>query len=478
MQLIYNGYRAGNYTKLSASQCLETYNHGTLSDHRNLIIIVKKTVDTQFECNDFIIDAGTNAATSDNKERPPTYMWGFSYYFRDPAWLNSTEYCYSEIQPTKSCSLQFSLPLIYVVIGSNIIKVLCMLATVYKLWNLEDSILATVGDAVDSFLRNPDTTTMGYCLLDGSDKAQEDWLLRNGEVTGKLYDRSETVRLYKATSAWRWWYSMLFCSAYLLVGIGLLALWSKQADFKTLLDPFGTKATSNIIHTFKGEPNTPASGIVTVALVANSFQLLLSKTYLVYNSLFTAQSSALEWSKFASQHRKRLRVSHPRGQQRSTFYLELPWRYGIPLVTSSMLMHFLVSQSVFLARLQVYSANGRLLLTDGYSELRFSASAILTTICMGLFLLMLQGVNALRPLDNRMPIHRNRSTAISAMCHRPEEVDEIDDLALQPLMWGVTRAYDQVEGNNKDVHSITDMTGHCSFTSEIVPLPEKGFRYR
>jgi hypothetical protein len=44
-----------------------------------------------------------------------------------------------------------------------------------------------------------------------------------------------------------------------------------------------------------------------------------------------------------------LRVStNPRGAQRSTYFLQLPYRFGIPIIVATSVLHWLLSQSIFL----------------------------------------------------------------------------------------------------------------------------------
>jgi len=40
------------------------------------------------------------------------------------------------------------------------------------------------------------------------------------------------------------------------------------------------------------------NGIILGVIIANIFQLALSTTYFLYNSLFTAQCSAMEWASY------------------------------------------------------------------------------------------------------------------------------------------------------------------------------------
>lgn len=60
------------------------------------------------------------------------------------------------------CKLQYSLPLTMIVIGANVIKasILCYMAV-----TTTELPILTIGDAVASFLQQPDRRTMGRCLM-------------------------------------------------------------------------------------------------------------------------------------------------------------------------------------------------------------------------------------------------------------------------------------------------------------------------
>lgn len=396
------------------------------------------------------------------------------------------EECYSETRDIARCQLQFAMPLIWTVVACNAIKVVCLALTVYYLWDVDEPILATTGDAIASFLEDQDHSTQGHCLMDNVSLAQGEWQSTQRSKHGRIYDRKPKKRLYSATSAWRFWISMILCCAYLTVGIVLVYLiW---ADQRTLLDHFGTGYGGEVLLTF----DDSLKGTVSGAMLVNSFQLALSTTYFVYNSLYTAQCGATEWSQFSSSQPSTLRVTYPRGQQRSTFYLQLPWRYGIPLTSLLALMHFLISQSIFFVRLEYYDSQGTRKPTLDLHGVSYSGSATLTSVCVGAFMIILQFINAARKLDNRMPIHGNRSAVISAMCHlisdEGNKSDEIgSQMDLKPLMWGVTRQPKRARDSTTDI--LTTQTedgadseveiepGHCSFTDQIVSLPEVGQPY-
>lgn len=75
------------------------------------------------------------------------------------------------------------------------------------------------------------------------------------------------------------------------------------------------------------------------AWAANSPQLVLSFCYFAINSECTSMAAAYEWNKFGSS-RKGLRVSAPLGEQRSTYFLQLPLRFSLPLMAISGGLHW------------------------------------------------------------------------------------------------------------------------------------------
>ena len=121
-------------------------------------------------------------------------------------------------------------------------------------------------------------------------------------------------------------------------------------SFSSLLSlGLGTVSVQTII--FWSLPNSGTVGLLSNVLIANLPQLILSIAYFTYNGLFTSMLAGLEWSQMAWQ-KKGLRVSqNPQGEQRSSYFLQLPYRYAIPLLGFSAVMHWLVSRgALILAR--------------------------------------------------------------------------------------------------------------------------------
>ena len=159
-------------------------------------------------------------------------------------------------------------------------------------------------------------------------------------------------------------------------------------------------------------------------MLTSSYQLILSFLYFLFNGICTCMLLAKEWSEYAYE-RKTLRVSSPIEKQRSTYFLQLPYRYAIPLLVFSGVLHWFVSQSIFLANIDVYYANGVLSPDASYSTCGYSPIAMVFVIIFG-FLMILFGLTlGFRTYKPGIPLAGSCSKKISAACHIPENELEL-----------------------------------------------------
>ena len=207
-----------------------------------------------------------------------------------------------------------------------------------------------------------------------------------------------------------------------------------------------------------------SAGVIATVLMANSPQILLSFLYFSLNGIFTCMLLAEEWSAYATK-RKFLRVTSPIGGQRSTYRLQLPYRYGIPLLIGSSVLHWLVSQSIFLARVNLIDSTGAEV-ADGISTCGYSPMAMIFVIILGSIVVLLGICFGFRKSKGGMPLAGSCSAAISAACH-PPEADV--NASRKRVMWGVV-AEDSFQYEGESV-------GHCSFTSTDVEAPVVGKWY-
>jgi hypothetical protein len=231
---------------------------------------------------------------------------------------------------------------------------------------------------------------------------------------------------------------------------------------------FGTLDTQFMLLDMLKDGHNLSSSPMTTVILANTPQLLVSFIYLSYNSIWTSMFRSLEWSLFAQTH-KALRVSYPEGDQRSTYRLQIPYRYGVSLMILIGTIHWLISESFFPARVNVYdSEDGHHDKESSLSTCGYSLPALATTIIVGVIaLLILVGVGILRRFDSGTTLVSSNSAAISAACH--PKSDEPENAHLLPLQWGVVTVNVDPDGAQ---------IGHCSFSSEAVSHPHDGGLYR
>jgi hypothetical protein len=264
------------------------------------------------------------------------------------------------------------------------------------------------------------------------------------------------------------------------VGLALLitGLKGSISSVQTLLSHgLNSTATNTVDQTIS---MTTWFSITENILLANTPQIIISFAYLYYNNVLTCMLFAHEWSSMAT-IRQPLRVSRPRGEQRSTYYLQLPYLYILPLMAAMSCLHWLVARSIFLLSVKVFDNSGA---EDPNREVNvcgYSPFAILMALCVGaILILILSGLSWLRKLHGGIPVVGSCSAAISAACHAPnlgtskgdsnlEDNISVTD-ALLPLMYGVM-------SDGRDAEGRQWMKPHVGFSSApVMPLVD-GIHY-
>ncbi|RPA90410.1 hypothetical protein L873DRAFT_1753827 [Choiromyces venosus 120613-1] len=449
---VLDGYNASsqNYEDLTPSECTKLYNNDFISDHRNLILITKHSSNATH--NNTYLDA---IAVSGQGNSPSSWMCAHGIqvthdyertsFICDPnkvtlnvtkglpwrIWLTTLEVveisgCKSE-KTAEKCKVQFSLGIMLVVIFCNLVKACSMIMTVVR---SREPTLVTLGDAVDSFLRIPDPTTLGICFADRRFVKRE-W--RRGWRTGpRQWKQMGVQRWWTSASKTRWITCNFLCSITIIVAGCLLrsgmdldgVYWS--TDLKSMWERgFGkVNSVSLIVITFRN--------ITQAILLANLPQTILSFLYLTYNSLFTCMLSGHEWSLFSHHHRT-LRVTSPRPGQRSTYWLQIPYAYAIPLITLSGLLHWLTSQSIFLAKIEISDPLGKEI-SAIKSAVGYSCIAIIFVLSLGVLALVTAAGMGFRPFAAEITTVGSCSAAISAACHAWGEDSEV--IIGKKVRWG------------------------------------------
>ncbi|KAJ9141648.1 hypothetical protein NKR23_g7817 [Pleurostoma richardsiae] len=362
----------------------------------------------------------------------------------------AVQFCLAQpVEPSaRGCAVSLNGSLLGIAVLLNLFTALSTVAILLFFRGFEP--LATLGDAVASFLRDPDPGTRDSCLMTRSDVRQGRW----GYAEAKYWIPRDHYWI-RTPSLLRW---LLSCVPW-LAAVGLAAasmIISTRADRDGRFTAFG-KASPHAVNVFS--PPLPAAAVA--ALVASLPQLLLGALYFATNSLLTTYYLSHESSLFATGQRRPLRVSaDPEGSQTTSLYLTLPRPLSWLLFGLFAAMGFVLSQSVFLVAVDVSGPDARTLLGLGFSGVGL---LVLLGLLVALAVLVL-GLGCRRApaavtvdgraMGNPLVLEGGSCSAvIAARCHSdPSE----GDLWRRPVTWGVVR-----EGLGMEL-------GHCAFSAGAV----------
>jgi hypothetical protein len=153
-------------------------------------------------------------------------------------------------------------------------------------------------------------------------------------------------------------------------------------------------------------------------MIANVPQIIFFFIYFFCNGIFTTMMMSKEWDQLQTS-RKGLRVSAiPENHQRSTYFLHVPYQFGVPILAASAMIHWLISQSFYVVRLDnqdpIYKQLGGLgpQTTCAHSPL----AILLAMVSFGLMALYIIVMKS-RRLFTVIPVAGSCSLAIAAACH-------------------------------------------------------------
>jgi len=160
--------------------------------------------------------------------------------------------------------------------------------------------------------------------------------------------------------------------------------------------------------------------------------------------------------------------SVPKGKQRDKYFLQLPFRYGVPLLMGFSLMYWFVGQSLFLVAIKFYETGpdgsplyrpGDTVINSGWSPL-----GITLVVMVGILMLCVLGIVSQRTLPTAMPVVASCSMAIAAACD-PSAGEMEEWLWEKEVQWGIPI--------DEETKGGTD--GHLCLTSkEEIPLVAGG----
>jgi hypothetical protein len=221
-QLYSEAYESGRLEELSLLECIDAYSITFQSTRGNVFLVVGEGVMNTTDAYGIfpsIIRSGQCAAETGTRWVYEQYRAESGGCFAQEGYRFLPELradpdswspllglrvnkCFSE-RTGQNCKLNFSVPLVVVVIVFNAIKALALLVGISQLRN--DPML-TVGDAVASFLQRPDPSSLNMCLISQGDihRSTLGWqeLQQPRAYTNNLPSWSSSVKKGKRRMVW------------------------------------------------------------------------------------------------------------------------------------------------------------------------------------------------------------------------------------------------------------------------------------
>ncbi|KAI0099440.1 hypothetical protein F4814DRAFT_442966 [Daldinia grandis] len=427
---------AGQWKRLEIGECKQDYiNCSGLKRHRDVVLVIDKPgafgidgdsaertryagiPDWQYSFFDVTGNESVNGTT--NLE-PTQLTWEFTTGSTLTSGLQPgatdllVQYCLAN-DLDRICHIGLSPTLLLTVTLCVILKTCTAIVVTVVLGRQNQPPLVTLGDAMESFIEKPDPITTGMCTIGQKEIRRAMRSYRAFLIPGP--------RQWKALHRRRWAVvpKLVWISSYLLFGIGIGICAYFFAGIKRQGELVGSFYESEM-NSFIDSPFTFTQGV----MIANSPQLLLSFCYLAYNNLFTRLQMAREWSLFREGYQP-LRVTNPKGGQYSTYRLQLPYKYSIPLIATSIFLHWLLSNTIYL-----FISIGGYFSTDMFLSgiaadpslppstaiaLGYSGYSLLVMLVVSCFLILLPAILSIKRLPSNMVIIGSNSLALSAACH-------------------------------------------------------------
>ena len=400
------------------------------------------------------------------------------------------QYCLSEQVP-RQCKL--SLVPVFLIICC-----VCNAATLVAfLWTRKvvskGEALVTQGDAIQSFLDVPDEYLKGICLATKDDfleKSGRIWDQRGNVNQGNLGQVvGGTIRITseehssgrkswgRASRSGHWMLTYALVAGY-MIAVGVLFASLKMPSDSLAPDNYAAHPTWDIVASqglgqplpafSKGHGKSP---VLSALFVANTPQLFIAYLYVDIRSLVTTMSSMAEWtSYYAAPEAKGLRVSRPvqGSAQTSAYYLTTPISQAALRLSLFIVLHWLTSEMLFVARVESYTTDGQLSSANAPMQVYYSPSVTLCIIgLLGTIMIVLAGIAFFARHPAHAPLAGNCSSSIAAAC-RPVLGESTFEpgLAREKLRWGVVTLPQRKED-----------LGHATFSDGPVGPLIPGMRY-
>lgn len=440
--LILQGLAVGDQlTNLTSAQCLSEFGGPFSTAFANVLLVTSKE-----SADSSLIQTTTRGTTLKSYTTTTASQIALDGSIID--------YCLAEPADasTQTCTVHVNGILLIAIL---VLSVVTLVATIMALRLPHFEPLVTLGDAITSFLRDPDPATRDQCMLTKQDIQHGRW----GHGDAKTWLPTKDRRWFRSPSIPRWLFTLFWWVLLTGMAAGVLA-FLVTCDPDHALSSFGVASPHA---SFLLPVGTISMPMVVAAIVASLPQILLAGLYFATNALLTTYYLSYESSLYAITGKdamRPLRVSaDPEGGQTTSLFLTLPRPISWILAFLFAAMSFVLSQSSFVVVLNVT--------TDSQlTGIGFSSTGLAILIAL-LFLLatLVTGIGFRKApstimangqsVGNPLVLEGGSCSAvISARCHR---VSDETNVWVLPVSWGVV--YEGTAGES---------LSHCTYSARPV----------
>ncbi|KAF1845091.1 uncharacterized protein K460DRAFT_394825 [Cucurbitaria berberidis CBS 394.84] len=449
------------YENLSVTDCKKAYAQHYIRGRADVVVVVEPTVPEINSSTVFGGAFGGMGAFPYEWLCPPESRQNLECYRQlfqsNTTWIfpdygnPKVAYCLSRKIPER-CTLEYASMAAIVTIGANFFKVVCFMVTYWLLKRNNSNNaqtgnrnkhtpLITTGDALASFLEDPDPETFGMSIVEKADFQHGIWDLRWVHINPIPWRERFSCAQFRAIGLRRWLtgitiLSLIPLAPALFLFIKLRWLRDELKLNTGAIKQLGIGNPSGLFLFGEWSNWDPARvvpqtrwGVMRNVIQANTPQLALSMAYYLWNSHMTVMIAAYEYDMYAATtkgadgiplptDRRSLYVTNPQvgTDQKATPFLVVPFKYWIANSVLWSVLHWLASQAVFFVRVDMLNHWKQVSLFSvsqvGYSIMGFLCSFAVSFIVFGFAMWI--GAKKFR---NRMPLAATCSGALSAACH-------------------------------------------------------------
>ena len=227
----------------------------------------------------------------------------------------TVNFCLAQ-KTNRTCHIGITPVIVWIVLAANLLKVICFFSTLFLVKGASEPLITT-GDMIQSFILKPDPNLSPRCLVSKPQVKRDPRFWTAPKMPLQWLPKRRFWFRGASLSLW------LSLSLPAIIGMASVIGLYTHNDLNSFLSlGFSSSSLSELV--WWNFPWNLNHGLIGSVLLANTPQLISSYVYVAYNAILTSMLSHSELLRYGTKKRD-LRVTQPTGQQRSSYYLSLPY---------------------------------------------------------------------------------------------------------------------------------------------------------